>query len=508
MWFLWTVLGCGGGGEQPQTSFSSTSDSALPTSETTHTENFEGYPCAEGLHCADEGPFLEYTCCALGDALRREASAAPASAFTDDTRPFYVEYAKAKVLDDLLLVSNLYGLEVWNLPDLDLLYSSSSEIRFTDMAIGPKDERGQVLHTVFKGVSMFPDTHPDADWSAEMKTSVVSNTGQVAVDVTFDMSGRVFTSIARVGDYLYVSEPAVGVVVMESATLTEVHVEPLPEVHFVREGLGGLVALTSTEVVRLDLADPSRPSLDGAVRASLSHTPVDLWVDESEVWVALGGAGIAIYDDQLEMETVPGLDKGAWAITRQGRDVVVSAWEALWVLDAETRQVVDRETHALGVGPSLGLDWSGDTLVEAGWSQVRRYRYHPGYIAPQLRHGALKGVGDDVWSISVHNEGPLEWVSEEVSVSAPEILTELSENVLPPGGVADLTVEGALPDDGVTIELTGNDPDGPFLISIDENPLLLSLGDQVDRKFAPLTASGSLDEYNGRVTLLAYFALY
>jgi hypothetical protein len=340
-----------------------------------------------------------------------------------------------------------------------------------------------------------------------MKTSVLSPSGAVTVQATFDMSERSFTTISRVGDYLYVGEPDQGVVVFEADTLTEVYQLALPDVFRVREGLGGLVALTDEEVVLIDLTDPARPTLSDVLRTPVT-SPVDLVANDSEVWVAQGGYGVTVFDGSLNGERVPGFEQGAWAVARSGRDVVVSAWDSLWVVDAETRQVVDRETHSVGGSPTLGLFWSGDMLLEAGWSKVRTYRYRPGYISPHLEQGHRVETSSGTQRVPVTNFGPVPWLGSEVSVSSGDVVASFPSMELAPGATEDLVLTGDIPEAGVVVELRGDDPDGPLVIDVQPPGEGLSVGDLVTEAFAPLTATGSLEDFIGQVTLLDYFALY
>jgi hypothetical protein len=448
----------------------------------------DGFPCAQGRECAEGEPVQEGTCCVLGDALTLERSSEG------------LEFTRVLEVGGHLLLSERYGLQIRDAETHEVVLERPF-IRWKDVDLGPVDEAGQ------KVVFGFPQQYiTDSEiWPSQITVVQIDEAGDVSLLTDRRFPDRSLRGVAWLDDVIYAGCGDAGICQFDSEALDWIRISGPGNVEHLTAGLGGLLAVTPQSIMLLEADDDN--FLRVVKTTSLSGQPMDVKVVGDEVWLALGGAGIEVLGPDLTLRRRIDVKPGAYALSVDGSRVAVSLWEEVAILDAATGTVLDRQLADITEGQVLGLQLRGNQLTVAGWNRLTEWRYTPGMVAPELRLSSVRLTGEEASAV-VTNEGPVSWLQDADSPSS-DIASRWDASVLHPGEYGFWTVPGPLPEEGGNLNLSGNDPDGPLRWELpDTSGTRLGVGDAVTEVFAPLVPEATLDGYQGRVTLLAYFALY
>ena len=493
MYLIWLLLACTSSSppESNDTHGSAPStDSATNTSSSSALQTrLEGFPCSEGRDCAEGDPIEEGTCCVLGDALTFERVSEG------------LEFTRVIQVGEHLLLSERYGLQIRDATTHEVLLERPF-VRWKDVALGPMDDAGQ------KVVFGFPQQYiTDSEiWPSQVTVVQLDASGEAELLAERRFPDRSLRGVAWVDNVIYAGCGATGICQFDDEALDWIRLSGPANVEHLVAGLGGLVAVTPQAIMRLEIDEGN--FLRVVETATISGQPMDVVVIGDEVWLALGGGGIEVLGPDLKLRRRIDVSPGAYALSVDGERVAVSLWEEVAILDSRSGAVLDRQLADVTDGQVLGLLLRGDRLTVAGWNRLSEWRYSPGLVSPELRLSTLR-LSEDQSSAVVSNLGPVSWIQEGSPVSASGTASVWDDSVLHPGSSASWVVPSPLPPGGDTLTLSGNDQDGSLTWELPESSgTRLDVGEALTDVFAPLVPEGNLDGYQGRVTLLAYFALY
>ncbi len=296
------------------------------------------------------------------------------------------------------------------------------------------------------------------------------------------------------------------------------------DVAWVADGAGGLVSV--------DLSDPTRPAVLGAV--DLPGQAKDLEVDGDRAWVALGSEGVAVVDiadpaapKLLDRQDTPGSALGV-ALSRPRGGLVVADWNDLRLFDVSDRdRLVARGHEPLLLRSDLGSRTLGvatgrhDLVFSGNWTALSSYRLHLGRHGGDLdpRPAALtlpRTEPGDVTNalIDLVNAGdrPLRLTGSQVGGRGLEV--ELAPATLAPGDKVVARARWTPAGNGALdgwVNVLSDDPDEPRkCVPISGNQAGLTVGDPIgDPSFVGIDGTPiHLSDYEGQVVLLAYFATF
>jgi hypothetical protein len=273
----------------------------------------------------------------------------------------------------------------------------------------------------------------------------------------------------------------------------------------------------SNEIVLYDISDPGSPvALD---RETVRATARDLVFDGEFIGAAMGGHGAAVLrvvDDQLVLKGEFDLPGSTYGMAIDGERLWTASWSdigLIW-LGAGGPVVIGTEPvdfFATGVGAA------GGRVVVADWFATQSYEHVEGVAGPELvLPDQVFAIGEDVpkATILLANLGAMT-LEATASTSEPGISLSATEFVLEPGQKTQFSVTGEAGRDLMTnVLVTSNDPDEPTV------SVIVRTGEQsIGQPHEDFTVEGyvypdsnlspyTLSAQRGRVTFLAYFALY
>lgn len=255
----------------------------------------------------------------------------------------------------------------------------------------------------------------------------------------------------------------------------------------------------------------------------LSRVPLpgegrDIEFDGSRVAVAMGGAGVGVWDVEGDalVERATAIVPGAGlSVALDGDEIWVGSWQHTILLRLSGGELLTMgheapRFSAMGVAARDGLalvaDWHGHMTLQ---------RQRDVSSAELILNGDLFfGPGDATQHVRVENHGqlPLSWSVGELpagfSVSAPSVVVE-------PGGVEVIRVEGpAALDHRDTLPWTSDDPDersGEIALAPPDRGVGAVHPDFSLQGFTwpdRDTTTHTLSAQRGKVVVLAYFALF
>jgi len=287
---------------------------------------------------------------------------------------------------------------------------------------------------------------------------------------------------------------------------------------YVADGIGGIKVVS--------LADPAAPR----VLASFPTTGAawDVAARGDRVYVAMGSDGIDVFDvaAPADLRRVGHIDAGGsvGAVAVDGGLLTAAAWSHVAVYDADTLRPI--ATEDLRPFPAFdqvfGVAVRGDLLFAAEWNALHVLQYRPGYVGPDITVSAeLLEFPPDREAAQVlvlGNRGELDLEITDVrTADADRFTVDKRRLTIPPGGVDAIEVTyHPTGDEGLESRLTldTNDPDASqspldlFLVA--EESQRLRVGDAIGPELGFLDPSGAgqVEALRGRVTVLAYFALF
>lgn len=274
----------------------------------------------------------------------------------------------------------------------------------------------------------------------------------------------------------------------------------------------------------LSLADPLAP-----VRMTTVETagpPRDVAASGERLFVAMGGFGVAAYD--LAQPTAPSLvgsietSGTAQRVDANERIVAVAAWSHVALYDAETLELVATEKLAQfpDFEQDLAVDVVGDWVFVAEWNNLHALEHEPQFTGPDLwldeSFYTFEAGGVGVRTVVVHNRGSIPLQVTNVMTNSEAFQVSRTTFAVAPGGQEffEVTYTPGVAYDQAFLILLTNDPDPLDAVYktglIVEDSDLLNVGDTLTQEFSFLDPNGAfeLEALKGRVTVLAYFALF
>ncbi|MHC4812947.1 MAG: Ig-like domain-containing protein [Planctomycetota bacterium] len=243
---------------------------------------------------------------------------------------------------------------------------------------------------------------------------------------------------------------------------------------YVADGAGGLKIV--------DVTNKKAPALlSGETLNTAVGTAVDITVRNGKVYVACGGAGLAVYDGaKLNTRTVYAVRGSAESLAWVGSYLAVGSLTGVTVFSigsgTAVTAVAKEEAHRRGTSARLRLaegvaGATNDRLLVANWNYMDVYQVKPAASSTQpdiesdvqrIRFAPTGGTR----KVTITNDGHADLVISSVSVSNAAFTTSYKGGTMKPGQSTafDITYKGsASSQDTGTVLLNCNDPD--------ENPL-------------------------------------
>ena len=467
--------------------------------------------CAVGEGCAED-PDVPDTCCAAGDALQHLAVGSGS------------EVVDAATDGRFAVMCGGFGAAVSDIRDPSSPVAiGGAGRRCQNAAFGPARADGsQVVYVTHHGDSWVP--------TPSLEGYVIPSGGDATVASLFaDEDPEIlFEGLAYRDGHLYVAAHSLGVLVYtvdrDGVATRAGRVEGFANAIEVELGDDVLYVVDrETGIHVLSLHDPAAPQHEQT--AATNASPRDLAVGDGRVFVALGSAGIDVFDVAAEGRLTGAARIEAGGPVQQvaaNADIVAAAaWSHVAVYDASTLHLLatERTRPTPEFEQDLGVDLAGDVVVAGEWEDMHLLRWRPGYVAPDLavEQELLQFDPAQPQSVAVvvRNRGPLPLTISELRSDAPSFVPEAPPMPIPPGGAAAFEVAHT-PDEvqEAQLQIFSNDPDDdqtPHTIPMSaEEQVKLGVGDRLTDGFAflDLDGTGELANLEGQVLVLAYFALF
>ncbi len=344
--------------------------------------------------------------------------------------------------------------------------------------------------------------------------------------------GLTIEGIAAQGQFLYAAVHEGGLKVVENTGTDLVlrgSVAGLTNAwHVAVEGDYAYVADGSTLAV-VDVSNPDTPAVVGRVSLPGIGQSVEFDLRTNRAYVAAGQSGVLIVDVTSKTEPVVlgAADTGGTAlqVAIDGDFAFVADWNDVRVYDvSDPAAPVLRATERIssdGAFPRVLGVAARDGVVFAGeWTGFYSLRFHADRSAPDMfvsersiEFGNVAPGQQDAIAVVVGNQGTEDLVAWQVEVSGPFTIDHDSA-VIKPGEleVFELLFEPS-EDSQQSGQLTiwSDDPDDqPLVSNVTGNRPGVGVGDEPPSVTVQLLDGGTwqLDEHQGEVVLLAYFATF
>lgn len=462
--------------------------------------------CSRGAECAASGPYIDGTCCALGDPLVREGAGAGA------------EVVDMEYDGRFAFLCGGFGVRISDLTQPgDPQLVAQAAARCQRIAIGPSlDDGARVFYLAHHGDTWVPDPF--------LATYHLSPTGAVTtVDEISDpalsyeglawSNGHLYVALHSAGLRVY-STNAVGVPQLIGNVAGFVNAWKVAvdgERAYVADAEGGLKVLS--------LANPSAPVLEASVVTAGPARDVD--AASGRVFVAMGSAGIDVFDigasGKLSHTKTLATRGSAQAVSARAGRLAVAAWNHVALYDSTRLSLLATERTRERFEQDLAVVMHDDLLLVGEWEGLHVLRHRPGFVAPDL--GIVEDLvtfppgENSVRAIIVENRGRAPLELAKISTSGAGLATDVTSLSVPPGAkdFFELRADASASGSNGEVRLSTNDPD-PFDV-LRKLPVEigvaagLSVGSSLPETFAFLHPAG-LEGLKGKVTLLAYFALF
>ncbi len=463
-------------------------------------------PCAQGKDCAATGPFIDGTCCAFGDPLVHLADGIGS------------EVVDLEFDGRFAFLCGGFGVRISDLaqPEAPKLVAQAAA-RCQRIGIGPVLAGGaRVFYLAHHGDTWVPDPF--------VATYHFSTSGEVTQVDEISAPALSYEGLAWASGFLYVAAHAAGVRVYSTDAsgkptfLTSVggftnawKIDLDGDRAYVADAEGGLKVLS--------LEEPAAPTVTEVIATAGPARDVD--AGDGQVFVALGGAGVDVFgaDPGGKLGRVATLaPKGsAQAVSASAGLLSVAAWNHVALYDSQTLSLLATERTRERFEQDLAVAVRDDLVLVGEWEGLHVLRSRRGFVAPDL--GMLEDivtfppVQESVRAMVVENRGHAPLLVKEISTNGAGLDTDVTSLVIAPGAkdFFELRAHSPAAGGGGELELSTNDPD-PFDLSR-KLPVQIgssagiSVGSTLSQSFAFLHPAG-LDGLKGKVTLLAYFALF
>ena len=498
-----------------------TDDACEPVGGCTHVDNASCGPCvgveclgcAFGVDCAAEGPYLEGTCCAEGDNL------------------FYIDKALgAEVVDvDVDGVFSVtcggFGAEIHDVSTPgDPKFMAGVLDRCQRIAFGPLTPDGaRVVYIAHHGDSFKPDPF--------FSVHTLDVQDGVTTVGKWSEPGVIYEGMAWGGGFLFVAAHTAGVRVyttdaqgLPTYLMTLGGFENAVKVAlsgshgYVADGLGGLKVFTFGGLLPPKVVQ-SLPA-DGRATDVVAH--------QGRVYLALGASGVDVFDatDPGALVPVDHIDTlgSVQAVAADGDLLALAAWSHVAVHSVSSLQRIGTEQVRSypDFDQILGVQVSGNNIFVGEWDGLHILEYRPGVVGPDLwiENELLSFDGDvaSAQAVILRNLGALDLEISDIQPGNDALYAvDKTAVTIPPGESAVVEVTYT-PLDGINghseIQFLTNDPDAyqsPFeLHLVAGSTSKLDIGDVLPASFGFLdpTGGGQVDNLDGKVVVLAYFALF
>ncbi len=493
-------------------------DSTDPEEPAAYHPALDDLPCASEEDCADAGPFIEDTCCTVGDNLVAVATGNAAEAVDVDISR-NGQYA---------VLCGGFGARINDVSDPENPTAVASATQRCQ-----RSAWGEVLAD---GTHVLYLAHHGDSWvtTPGLTTVHLSPEGGVSYPDTESTPGVLYEGLRWHDGHLYVATHAGGVRVYltdpEDGVATLLTVVPgFTNAWKLDVGGPGNDWLYVADDVRLqvvDISEPAQAAIVGGIDLGARGRDVD--VEGDRAYVAIGGAGVEVLDISepaapTRIATIA-LEGSAQGVHAQDDRLAVAAWRYVALYDTTSLKLIGTE-QTRGAGAfeqDFGVDFRGDHLFVAEWERLYVLRYRPGYVSPDL------WITDELFDFpageegrrttEILNRGPLPLQISSITTTAPESLSlSASSLTLEPGERTDLEITYTPPAPDLSshsLQLETNDVDpnqgsASLLIRIAESSQV-GVGDTIGPEWGFLDPTGQGDVMNlrGKVVFLAYFALF
>ena len=432
------------------------------------------------------------------------ASAAPGAA-QQSTLEYVARYDCQPGADHLMAVAALSGDRA--------LVASNRGLTLVDLAALPPGGTSAYLFRL-TGINardvylsddeghIFVNTHRGGSGNIGFDVvAIQGNSLQKVASVT--EPGVLYEKMDLEGDLLYVAAHAFGLRIYDVSSPASPTLIGKLEAGFVDafavevDGTRAHVADGGGGLKLVDVSDPTAPQLlDGEDLVGALGTSEDVTVRDGRVYVAAGGAGVAVYTvGDLGSRTLDPLPGSAESLCWVGDHLAVGSFSRTTVFEVgpgtQLTQVAFETAHRRGSSARLRLAEGlgaapGERLLVAGWNFMDVYALKPSAAGTQpdivcdtqrIRFdpsGATRQV-------TVTNNGQGTLVVSQVSVTSPDFAAAWSGGSLAPGASVsfDVTYQGGPTNTGSGVVLLGsNDPDeNPLPIQVFGNTTFLDPGE-------------------------------
>ncbi|MBX2797628.1 MAG: hypothetical protein KTR31_08170 [Myxococcales bacterium] len=471
-----------------------------------------GLDCAQMRECAPVGTeWLGDTCCAFGDPIR-----------SLDTDVFFIEGVDVEAEGRFVAACSGFGAVIGTADEHGQLTLTDPGVsRCQRIALGPVESDGsRLVFLAHHGKDTF--LAPSFLWTyrhladGTLQPVSVLQEKDVLYEGMRVVDGHLWVATHAGGLRSYALDakgaPTYVTTLGGFANATKLAVD------------GSLAYVTDTdEVVVVDVSDPGAPTVVG--RADTAGIPRDVEVDDTFLYLALGGEGLQVFRRSgatLTPETVLPLEGSIQAVSVHGPTLAVAAWDHLAVLERDGWQRVGGERLKGAFEETFGVALTDELLFGLEWYGLHSLRVHPGFVAPEVSadkeflpfDATQKGSGQ----FRITNHGPLNALVGSVRDNKAAFVTSHEGGRLRPGESLTVRVDFTPPVDQPAarpeVLAYTNDPDDsedPLVVGISAiDSDRIDVGEPLTEDFGFLdpTGSGDLDNLRGTVTVLAYFALF
>ncbi|MBX2801794.1 MAG: hypothetical protein KTR31_29210 [Myxococcales bacterium] len=275
-------------------------------------------------------------------------------------------------------------------------------------------------------------------------------------------------------------------------------------------------------VVAVDVSDREEPVWLSDVPTE--GQPRDVVADDEHVLVALGVGGVQVFErgEAGALSPLRVIDVGGSAQTldMDERVVGVAAWDHLALFERRGFARIGGLRLLGSFEQSWGIALGSDYAFGMEWNGLTTLALHPGQVLPEVSVDkellAFTPDGPGQAVLRLRNRGPLNALIHEL-VSNDEALSLSSDRTrVLPGGAATVQVSFAPPLDdeqlSPAVGIVTNDPDrreDPLIVPVSVRDTEgIDVGDRLPDDFAFLDPGGDLENLEGQVMMLAYFALF
>ncbi len=498
-----------------------TDDACDPVGGCTHLDNescgdcigIECLGCAFGVDCAGQGPFIDDTCCAIGDNLFYLDSAYGGEVVDVDT-------------DGVFSVScGGFGADFHDVTSPgDPKHLGGVLDRCQRIAFGPLTPSGaRVVYIAHHGDSFIKDP-----FFSVYHLDVVDGATTIG---QWTEPGVLYEGMAWADGYFFVAAHGGGLrIYTTDAAGLPTHLTTLGGFEnavkiaiagdhgYVADSLGGLKVFT--------FGGPLPPTVVQTVETSGRST--DVVAHQGRVYVALGGAGVDVFDatDPGDLVLVDHIDTlgSVQAVAADGDLLALAAWSHVAVHSVSTLQLLG--TEQVRTFPAfdeiLGVQVLGNNIFVGEWEGLHILEYRQGVVAGDLwvEEELLSFDGDvtGAKAVIMRNLGALDLEISDIQPANDALYSvDKTAATIPPGEATVVEVlyepQVGVPGDSKIVFET-NDPDAyqnPFQLHlIAGDSTKLDLGDTLPESFGFLdpTGGGQVENLQGKVVVLAYFALF